>query len=192
MTTETAAATGRLPALDSLSDLNLGCGTDIRTTFINLDRSPLAGVDVVHDLAQLPLPFPAGRFNRIVCQDVLEHVDIVPTIRELHRILAPGGILEIRVPHFTCANAYGDPTHLRAFSVETFNFFCAGSSRGYYFDFAFSELQDRQISFTKGPSYLLNFLIEPLVNISPKMQVYYERSLLRIFPAVNIHVRLCK
>lgn len=147
---------------------------------------------MVHDLAQLPLPFPAGRFNRIVCQDVLEHVDIVPTMRELHRILASDGILEVRVPHFTSANTYGDPTHLRSFSVETFNFFCIGNNRDYYFDFGFSELQERMISFTKSPSYLLNFLIEPLVNFSPKMQVYYERSLLRIFPAVNIHVRLHK
>jgi SAM-dependent methyltransferase len=189
MTTETMALTRRLAALDSL---NLGCGTDIRADCINLDRSPLLGVDVVHDLAQLPLPFPAGRFNRIVCQDVLEHVDIVTTMRELHRILASDGILEVRVPHFTSANTYGDPTHLRAFSVETFNFFCIGNNRNYYFDFGFSELQERMISFTKGPSYLLNFLIGPLVNLSPKMQVYYERSLLQIFPAVNIHVRLRK
>src|SRR4051812_24334373 len=94
MTTETMALTRRLAALDSL---NLGCGTDIRADCINLDRSPLPGVDVVHDLAQLPLPFPAGRFNRIVCQDVLEHVDIVTTMRELHRILASDGILEVRV-----------------------------------------------------------------------------------------------
>lgn len=192
MDAETTSLPRRLSALDNLTSLNLGCGTDIRADCINLDRSPLLGVDVIHDLAHLPLPFPAGRFNRIVCYDVLEHVDIVPTMRDLHRILTPGGILEIRVPHFTSANNYGDPTHLRAFSVETFNFFCVGSNRGYYFEFGFSELQKRWISFTKGPSYFLNSLIGPLVNISPKMQVYYERSLLRIFPAVNIHLCLRK
>lgn len=179
-------------ALDCITSLNIGCGTDIHSDCINLDRAPLPGVDVVYDLARLPLPFPAGRFDRIVCQDVLEHVDIVPMMRELHRILSPGGVLEIRVPHFTSANTYGDPTHLRAFSVETFNFFCADSGRSYYFDFAFSELQERSISFTKGQSYALNYAIEPLVNMSPRMQVYYERSLLRIFPAVNVHVRLRK
>ena len=94
-------------------------------------------------------------------------------MRELHRILSPGGMLEIRVPHFTSANTYGDPTHLRGFSIVTFDFFCSGSGRNYYFDFAFSKLEQRSISFSKGPAYALNYAIEPLVNVSHKMQVYY-------------------
>jgi predicted SAM-dependent methyltransferase len=101
--------------LADITTLNVGCGTDIRVDCINLDRSPLPGVDVLHDLAELPFPFPAGRFDRIICQDVLEHLEIVSTMRELHRILMPGGVLEIRVPHFTSFNTYGDPTHLRGF-----------------------------------------------------------------------------
>jgi SAM-dependent methyltransferase len=187
------AQTGRQKALlDCLTNLNLGCGTDIREDCINLDRSPLTGVDIVHDLAELPLPFPTARFGLIICQDVLEHVDIVPMMRELHRILSPGGILEVRVPHFTSPSSYSDPTHLRAFSIETFDFFCAAVDRDYYFDFAFSDLLERSIKFTKGRSYVLNYAIERLVNISPRMQLYYERSLLRVFPAINIHVRMMK
>jgi glycosyltransferase involved in cell wall biosynthesis len=80
-------------------------------------RAPLPGVTLVHDLAHLPLPFSAGRLDRILCQDVLEHVDIVSTMRELHRLLSLGGILEIRVPHFTSAQTYTDATHLRGFSI---------------------------------------------------------------------------
>jgi SAM-dependent methyltransferase len=178
--------------LANLTSLNLGCGTDIRVDCINLDRSPLPGVDVVHDLAKLPLPFPHERFDLIVCQDVLEHVEIVPTMRELHRILSPKGVLEIRVPHFTCCNTYGDPTHIRGFSIETFNFFSSDSGRKYYFDFAFSEIQEQRLAFTKGLPYALNYIIDPVVNTSRKMQIYYERSLLRIFPAVNVHVRMRK
>jgi 2-polyprenyl-3-methyl-5-hydroxy-6-metoxy-1,4-benzoquinol methylase len=42
---------------------------------MNLDIVLLASVDVVHNLAVLSLPFPSERFDRIVCQGVLEHVD---------------------------------------------------------------------------------------------------------------------
>jgi SAM-dependent methyltransferase len=174
--------------LELLKSLNLGCGTDIRTDCINLDRASLPGVDVVHDLTQLPWPFANGRFGHIVCQDILEHLDIEPAMRELHRILAPGGILEIRVPHFTSANTYADPTHERAFSINTLSFFCKGGKRDYYFDFAFTALEECRITFPKGYGYV----IEQLVNISRRMQVHYESSLLRIFPAVNVYVRLRK
>jgi len=181
------------PALQFRKSLNLGCGTDIRPDCINLDRAPLPGVDVVHDITHLPLPFSSGRFSHIVCQDVLEHLDIVPTMRELHRVLAPGGTLEIRVPHFTSRNTYSDPTHQRAFSVGTLGFFCqCSSNRDYYFDFAFTALEERRIAFARGRFDAWNYLIEPLVNISHRMQDYYERSVLRIFPAINIHVRLRK
>jgi hypothetical protein len=178
--------------LARLTSLNLGCGSDIRHDCVNLDRSPLPGIDVIHDISMLPFPFPIGRFDRVICQDVLEHVDIVSTMRELHRVISPGGTLEIRVPHFTSANTYGDPTHIRGFSVETFDFFCSKAGRDYYFDFHFAERVQRRISFSKGPSYALNYVIEPLVNASPRMQVYYERSLIRIFPAVNVYIRLRK
>jgi SAM-dependent methyltransferase len=178
--------------LRDLTSLNLGCGTDIRPDCVNLDRAALPGVDVVHDVAIIPFPFPAERFQRIVCQDVLEHIDLIPTMRELHRILAAGGTLEIRVPHFTCPNTYNDPTHVRAFSVETFNIFAGMGDRGYYFDFAFSSMEERRLSFTKSPSYFPNYLIDSFVNRSFKNQVFYERSVLRIFPAVNVHVRLRK
>ncbi len=92
--------------------LNLGCGNEIRPGWINLDRKGLPGVDVVHDLETLPLPFPADTFDYILCQDVLEHVNCVALLREILRIMRDEGILHIRVPHFTCTHAYGDPTRL--------------------------------------------------------------------------------
>lgn len=48
--------------------LNLGCGTDIRSGWVNLDSAELPGVDVVHDLDRLPLPFEEGRFSLIECR----------------------------------------------------------------------------------------------------------------------------
>jgi SAM-dependent methyltransferase len=176
--------------------LNLGCGTDIREGFVNLDAAALPGVDVVHDLDVLPLPFEDGAFREIVCQDVLEHVDLVGVLRECHRILAPGGAVHVRSPHFTSAAAHVDPTHRRAFSVETLDFFAASGrfpERGYYFDFAFSQVSSARIVFHRYRWQPWNYLVEPLVNASPAAQRYYEGTFLaRLFPSANVEVTLVK
>ena len=171
------------------SKLNLGCGLDIKNGWINLDKSALPGVDVVHDLEQLPLPFPDNHFDEILCQDVLEHIEYIPVLRDLHRILKTGGSLAIRCPHFTSANNFIDPTHKKFFSFRTFEYFLKEkNSRPYYFDFAFSGLASSKIIFLKkGKRYAFNYLVELLVNRSFSAKEYYENSFLcSFFPAGNI------
>ena len=51
--------------------LNLGSGIDIRPGYVNLDVAALPGVDVVHDLAELPLPFETAAFDEVLCKDIL-------------------------------------------------------------------------------------------------------------------------
>ncbi len=179
--------------------LNLGCGTDIRSGWVNLDSShDLPGVDVVHDLDAPSLPFADDTFGQILAQDVLEHLaDPVATLRELYRILRPGGRLTIRVPHFTSRNNYIDPTHRTRFAIEWFDFFVSGSrrrtERPYYFDFAFSRLVDERLTF-EGASLWIPFnpALGWLVNLSRRSRVAYERTVLRVFPADNIIVELEK
>jgi len=182
--------------------LNLGCGTDIREGYVNLDSTKLPGVQVVHDIQKLPLPFKNEEFDEILCQDVLEHVDYPRVLKDLHRILKPGGKLSIRVPHFTSRNNYVDPTHVKRFSVRTFDYFIPDShinkekGRSYYFDFHFSRIASIRITFDKHIFILRtinHYLIEPLVNISRKMQDFYETTgFSRLFPGQNILVELIK
>jgi len=174
--------------------LNVGCGTDIRKGWINMDLASLEGVDVVHDINNLPLPFDFCMFDEIVCQDILEHIEYIPVLKELHRILKVGGVLSIRVPHFSSRNNYIDPTHKKMFSIRTFDFFAETSflERGYYFDFKFSKIVDRKIVFQKKILFY-NYLIEPLINIHPRVMDLYESTMLaRIFPAENIKIFLIK
>lgn len=60
-------------------------------------------VDLVYDIRQLPIPLSEGVAEQIYMSHILEHVPWFQTIdvlKELHRILEPGGCLEVWVPDF--------------------------------------------------------------------------------------------
>lgn len=177
--------------------LNLGCGTDIRPDYVNLDISDLEGVDVVHDLNNLPLPFEDNTFTEVLCLDILEHIDYPLLLAECHRILESGGRMVIDVPHFSSNNNFVDPTHRHRFSVKTFNFFCEGTwerkQRAYYFPFSFSRVVCRQLHFLHGAAFFWNKPLQFLINRSTRFQQYYEATgLTYLFPAQNLRVILEK
>jgi len=65
--------------------------------YLNLDMVAVPGVNVAAD-AQC-LPFPAGVFQRIECDAVLEHVeDPNRVMAEMERVLKPGGYLHLVTP----------------------------------------------------------------------------------------------
>lgn len=178
-----------------LKRLNLGCGRNIKQGWVNLDSADLPGVDIVHDIEKLPLPFDDEEFDEIRCDNVLEHVEYIPILKDLYRVLKPGGRLTIRVPHFSSHTSFGDPTHKKFFSSITFEFFVRNSrfEKDYYFDFHFSGITYRKIKFLKKGLFWGNRLIEPLINSSSKIQYFYESSFLcRLFPANDIVVELVK
>jgi SAM-dependent methyltransferase len=84
--------------------LNIGCGTDYREGFINIDGSDeLQKVDKVIDISNQPLTdhFDQESIQFILANDILEHHfhwQAQRILREFYRLLAPGGEIEVRVP----------------------------------------------------------------------------------------------
>jgi SAM-dependent methyltransferase len=95
-----------------VNKLNLGCGGDHKKGYINLDWQPLTNPDVSHNLNTIPYPFDDNTFSHIDAFHVLEHLDRpFDVMKELHRILEPGGKLHIKVPHFSRGFTHSEHAH---------------------------------------------------------------------------------
>lgn len=126
--------------------LNLACGKDIRPRaegWTNMDVVALPGVDVVQSATNLPWPFPDDRFGHVLVSHYLEHVPhdlhngrhtdgFLQVLEEIHRVLRPGGTLEVFVPHWDSAWTWRDPTHTRAVHPDNFLYVSDDSQHGYY------------------------------------------------------------
>lgn len=103
--------------------LNIGCGKTRIPDSIGVDEVKLDGyVDVVWDLNKTPYPFSDNYADEIHLYHVLEHLnEPILKIEEFYRILRPGGMLYIRVPHFSSMGAFSDLTHVRPFGYISFD-----------------------------------------------------------------------
>lgn len=107
--------------------LNLGCGRNIIPGWLNLDRAPLPGVDVIYDLErirEIPLPFEDNSIDEFLLSHVIEHLHhTLPLMQELHRVARPNAKAVVRVPHGATDDAWEDPTHVRAYFPGSFGYF---------------------------------------------------------------------
>jgi predicted SAM-dependent methyltransferase len=105
--------------------VNLGCGTTRIPGSIGVDIVAIPDyVDIVHDVEEIPYPFKKNSVDEIHMYHVLEHLTApVKKMEELHRILKPGGVIYIRVPHFSSLAAFTDMTHIRPFAYLSFDIF---------------------------------------------------------------------
>jgi len=105
---------------DKVMKLNFGCGTrELPGNWVNVDKTSNSNVDVVHDLNVFPYPFDDNSVGFIYMNHVLEHLkEPYDVVVECHRILKPGGLLEIIVPHKNHLSAY-DIAHPRLFTERS-------------------------------------------------------------------------
>ena len=147
--------------------------------FMVIDVTPLPGVNLVCDLAQ-GLPLASGSVDAVYCVHVLEHIkDLKGIMREMHRVLKPGGLLKIWVPHCFSPIAFGDSTHVRFFTFETLSQFDKKSPGSYYYDFHFELIQSKMQIFRRW--YKVKWFDKILESLINRKQRKGERFL-KILP----------
>lgn len=132
--------------------LNIGPGISGQGD-VKIDLFPFEGITHVLDLAVMPIPYPDNTFNEVEASQVLEHIPAqlrwfdnswhlrfprVELMKEIYRVLKPGGVLFASVPGVDRERDVmrwaQDPTHVDVpWILETFDYFCnqwGGGSEG--------------------------------------------------------------
>lgn len=141
-----------IPSLDSVE-------------YVVLDPVPDYDPDVVGDIHALP--FPDNSQPAIVCESVLEHVeDPLRAVKELHRVLEPGGYLYAYVPFL----------------------FYYHAERGYYKDYwrftkdavelLFKDFSEVEIVRARGP-------LETVLHLTPLGQIHFLKRFARFIDKVS-------
>jgi hypothetical protein len=164
--------------------LNLGCGRKRIAEAVNVDIEASVEPDVVHDLNQRPWPFPDGMFSEVFAYDVIEHCDdVIGVLDEIHRVAADGALVRITVPHFSCVNAFSDPTHKHYFGWSSVQYV----TNEHEVSFNTSSNFRRRTSQIIFAPTLLNKLVHRIANRFPEE---YERRWAWIFPAWFLYFEL--
>ena len=81
--------------------LNLGCGNDIKSGYVNIDKYNNTGnVDHQWDIGDIKMP--DNSVDEIYTSHVFEHIminDVYGVLEEWHRVLIPGGKMVMRLPN---------------------------------------------------------------------------------------------
>ena len=172
--------------------VNLGCGTYAKAStpneeWVNVDLVQYPGVNIIHDLTVLPLPFDDNTCDEIILSHILEHLPDYPSLMEdIYRICKKGAIIKISVPHLTSRNMWNDPTHIKFFIERTFHYFVDDGTIEH------NPWQGRNWNFKLDKSKIIFgwwFMkpIEWVVNIFPD---FYENHLMFILQPTHIEVEL--
>lgn len=134
-----------------MTRLNLGASDDRRAGYLSVDIAPPA--DVVCDL-RARWPWADSTVDEIFAHDVFEHIDnpafpmgkgAIWCMNEAHRVLKPGGVLDLYVPCLPGDAPFVDPTHVTVWT----------QSHRYYFDERWNHQQGERGRLGPSPSYAI-------------------------------------
>jgi ubiquinone/menaquinone biosynthesis C-methylase UbiE len=140
-----------------------------------------------------------GSVAGVFSSHFFEHVTDVPALmREVTRVVAPGGRIEIVVPHFSNAYFYSDPTHRTAFGLYSMAYFVEETpfrrEVPVYGDALPLELLDVTLRFKTSPPFYVRYVarraVEWMVNRSRWAQEFYEDNLTWIIPCYELRFEL--
>lgn len=111
------------PHIPETETLELGCGQTPTTDGYHVDLVDYDGVDETADIRDLPAAW-TNAFDRAVVEHVLEHLsgeDIGRALAECHRVVRPGGTVEIAVP-YGMSHAH-NPSHETRWTLKTIAYY---------------------------------------------------------------------
>jgi len=180
--------------------IELGCGPNKIAGAIGVDKFQDENVDIVADIENGLDFLPDNSVDKIFSRHVLEHIEnLEHLIKEIHRVLKPGGIHCAIVPHFSNPYFYSDYTHRRFFGLYTFDYFADDKSKlkrkvpDFYNELQFhiTKRYLRFYSLRRLPN-LIRKAITKWVNRSSMAQERYEESWCYQFPCQEIYFEMTK
>ncbi|MCH7951962.1 class I SAM-dependent methyltransferase [Patescibacteria group bacterium] len=160
--------------------LHLGCGMSKIPGSTGVDINPESAADITHDLNTFPYPFRDNQFERIVAENILEHLDDIPkVIEEIHRIAKHGAKIIISMGHFSSVDSFTDPTHKHFFTSRTFDYFIPGTD---LYKYHYSKATFKKHNVWVGPRNPTNPLLKLMLTLINKYLIFYEKRFAFIFP----------
>ena len=179
--------------------LELGCGPARRhPEAVTIDALDFDGVDVVGDIFEVLATVPDGTVDAVHSYHFLEHVaPLDGIVRELARVLKPGGLLHTVVPHFSNPYFYSDYTH-RHFGMYSFSYLADDgifrrSVPRYQLDTGLI-LEDVRLNFKAARPFYVRYALRRalgvLVNSSRLTQEWYEAGWTGVFPCYELDFKV--
>lgn len=174
--------------------LDIGCGTDKLPASIGIDANPSSDADIIHDLDVRPWPIKDNEFDYIRAQDILEHVrDFFGVMEEVYRVAKPGAIVEVRMPFMSSRHFATDPTHVRAGTSSTFDYFDPSTVLGRY---RYSKARFSLLEFHYSRGYVgktgkfWRTLDRVAIPFLERHTVEYELYFAYLYPMLDVSYRL--
>lgn len=105
-------------SINGLTKLDLCGGINKNLIYTSID---IKNADITWDLNNIPWPIADNSVGVVRARDALEHMkDPIKTMTEIHRILAPGGMLLSDTPSTDGRGAFQDPTHVSFWNINSF------------------------------------------------------------------------
>ena len=164
--------------------LNVGCGVDYKVGYIGIDRKNFDGkVDVICDLDKNSLPYESNSVDEVYCAHVLEHLDRPELlIAEFYRVLKPGALLHIIVPHYSHPNSHVC-VHKNYWGINNRILFTSD-----YHEFGTWFKVDWDVNFANRNGWKQK-LLKPFIQKYPSV---YEGHFAAIMPIAELQFKLIK
>jgi ubiquinone/menaquinone biosynthesis C-methylase UbiE len=182
------------------TSIELGCGNGKKNaSAIGIDLLDYPGVDLVGDVFEILQALPDACVDAVYSYHFVEHIDdLERLLRELERVVRPGGTLDFVAPHFSNPYFYSDPTHRRFFGLYTFCYFTASTPfrrtvPTYGRQIAF-DITDVQLGFKSASVFPVRYAFKRAVgvlfNATTWLREFYEENLCALLPCYEVRYRL--